>query len=34
MQIHPMLFQTIIAFALLHQLIGVPIKLTLGIGIG
>lgn len=32
MQIHPVLFQTVVAFALLHQMIGSPIKFTLGIG--
>jgi hypothetical protein len=32
MQIHPVLFQTIIAFALLHQMIGVPISFTLNLG--
>ncbi len=32
MQIHPMIFQTVIAFALLHQMIGAPISFTFGIG--
>jgi hypothetical protein len=34
MQIHPFLFQTVIAISLLHQVIGAPIKFTLGLALG